>query len=308
MRPTRVASVALIAVALGMPALPAFAQDAQSDARLRKLESEVRALQRQVFPGGDRRYFEPQITQSAPSASAQTPATSAVTDILKRLDSLERQIANLTGQIEGNTNRIAQLEARSALDEAARAESTPALSASPGTSGPSNTPAPSSEANLAAMTGGASTIAVSPSAQRLSAVTAIEKPQTGDAGDDEYTYGFRLWDAGFYPEAQQQLKLFVDDYPRHRRTSWGRNLLGRAYLDAGNPQEAAKWFLQNYQADKTAARASDSLLYLSAAMKQLKDTKRACIALAEFSETYAAEAAGRLRGLYNDTRNGLDCG
>ena len=42
-------------------------------------------------------------------------------------------------------------------------------------------------------------------------------------------------------------------------------------------------------------------------MKQLKDTKRACIALAEFSETYAAEAAGRLSGIYNTTRAGLSC-
>ena len=42
-------------------------------------------------------------------------------------------------------------------------------------------------------------------------------------------------------------------------------------------------------------------------MKQMKDTKRACIALAEFSETYATEAAGRLQSLYNSTRNGLNC-
>jgi hypothetical protein len=42
-------------------------------------------------------------------------------------------------------------------------------------------------------------------------------------------------------------------------------------------------------------------------MKQLKDTKRACIALAEFAETYAAEATGRLKATYDATRNGLKC-
>ena len=75
----------------------------------------------------------------------------------------------------------------------------------------------------------------------------------------------------------------------------------------GNPREAAKWFLQNYQASKSGGRAPDSLLYLGVSMKQLNDTKRACIALAEFSETYAAEAAGRLKGLYDATRSGLTC-
>jgi TolA-binding protein len=45
--------------------------------------------------------------------------------------------------------------------------------------------------------------------------------------------------------------------------SYARNLLGRAYLDDGKPREAAPWFLQNYQADKKGARASDSLLYLA---------------------------------------------
>jgi TolA-binding protein len=138
-------------------------------------------------------------------------------------------------------------------------------------------------------------------------VRAIVKPQTNDRGDDEYSYGYRLWDAKFYPEAEQQLQMFIEKYPKHDRISWARNLLGRAYLDDGNPAEAAKWFLQNYQADKRGDRAPDSLLYLAVSMKQLKDTKRACIALAEFSETYPAEAAGRLKGVYDSTRNGLNC-
>ena len=44
---------------------------------------------------------------------------------------------------------------------------------------------------------------------------AIIKPETGDAGEDEYTYGFKLWEAKFYPEGEQQLKLFVTNYPKH---------------------------------------------------------------------------------------------
>ena len=145
------------------------------------------------------------------------------------------------------------------------------------------------------------------SGSRVDAVRAVVKPQTNDPGNDEYSYGFRLWDAKFYPEAEQQLKLYLEKYPKDSMVSFGRNLLGRAYLDDGNAAEAAKWFLQNYQADKSGARAPDSLLYLAVSMKQLKDTKRACIALAEFSRTYAAEAAGRLKDTYDSTRRGLTC-
>ncbi|HUD28486.1 MAG TPA: hypothetical protein VMQ93_06410 [Novosphingobium sp.] len=312
------ATVAVAAVVVGGVA-PAFAQDANTNARLNKVEGEVRALQRKVFPGADGKYFEPEIT--ATPAPVTTPGQSAgtpVSDLLNRMAVVETQMAQLTSQVEQNTNRIAQLEAKLAatmpapaplgvaapatqgnLDAISGGTSTRPLPAPlPATSTPAATPRPATPA--------ATRPAAAPSS-RVEAVKAIVKPQTADAADDEYSYGFRLWEAKFYPEAQQQLKLYLEKYPKHSRGSWGRNLLGRAYLDDGNPGEAAKWFLQNFQTDKRGERAPDSLLYLGVSMKQLKDTKRACIALAEFSETYAAEAAGRLSGLYNSTRSGLSC-
>ncbi|PEQ12773.1 hypothetical protein B2G71_10790 [Novosphingobium sp. PC22D] len=297
-------SIVLSVSALGLAGISLPAQAQSTESRLNKVEAEVRALQRKVFPGGDGKFFAPEITPGSPSTAAgPPPSTTAVTDMLTRMDAIEAQMARLTGQVEQNANKIAQLEARFG----AAGASTPAAPTSPAPA------APASQTNLDAMTGGASAAPVTEAppaaapASRVAAVSAIVKPQTDDAGDDEYSYGFRLWDAGFYPEAQQQLKMFLDKYPKHSRASWGRNLLGRAYLDDGNPREAAKWFLQNYQTDKRGDRAPDSLLYLAIAMKQLKDTSRACIALAEFSETYAAEASGRLASLYGATRNGLDC-
>jgi TolA-binding protein len=153
----------------------------------------------------------------------------------------------------------------------------------------------------------AATPAATPSAARLAAVQAIAKPQTADAGDDEYSYGFRLWNAGFFPEARQQLTKYVEQYPSHARISFGRNLLGRAFLDDNMPEEAARWFLRNYQANKAGDRAPDSLLYLGASMIALKDTKRACIALAEFAETYPAVASGRLASDYQANRAKVKC-
>jgi TolA-binding protein len=298
-----------------IPAVPALSQDTLGEARIRKMEAEIRALQRKVFPGGDGKFFQPEITQPGPTGSGTgQPASSAVTDLLTRMDALEARMAGLTAQIEQNSNRLSQLEASEAATASAATLAAGEGDAVPAevSDAPASSPAP--QANLDAMTGGASRTATppkpaasAPPAERVSAVAAVVKPQTEDSADDEYSYGFRLWDAKFYPEAQQQLKLFLEKHPTHWRATWGRNLLGRAYLDDGNPREAAKWFLQNYQADKSAARAPDSLLYLAVSMKQLDDTKRACIALAEFSETYAAEAAGRLKGMYDTTRNGLTC-
>jgi TolA-binding protein len=318
-RPFKSVALAAVALALVMPAVPALSQDTLAEARIRKMEAEIRVLQRKIFPGEDGRFFQPEIAQADPASTASAtgqPASSAVTDLLTRMDTLESRMARLTAQIEENSNRLSQLEANT---PAARRAATPAASEDPANppaeDAPTTEPVSAQQANLNAMSGGASKPPIAatasttsgPPAERVSAVSAVVKPQTEDSADDEYTYGFRLWDANFHPEAQQQLKLFLDKNPTHWRATWARNLLGRAYLDGGNPREAAKWFIQNYQADKTAARAPDSLLYLAATMKQLDDTNRACIALAEFSETFAAEAAGRLNGLYETTRNGLDC-
>ena len=42
-------------------------------------------------------------------------------------------------------------------------------------------------------------------------------------------------------------------------------------------------------------------------MIALKDTKRACIALAEFAETYPALASGRLKAQYDAARSKAKC-
>lgn len=305
---TRALAAPFALIALTATAVPATAQDAATAARLNKAEAEIRALQRKVFPGGDGRFFEPQISAAHPTGSvATTPSTTAVTDILARLDAMEAQIARLTSQTEENTNAIAKLNTRLGALEVTTGAAAAAVNPTPTPSSTTPAPTPAATRPAAVTPTPAATRPTGPSAQRLAAVQAIAKPQTGDAGDDEYSYGFRLWEAKFYPEAQQQLSLFVEKYPNHKQISYGRNLLGRAYLDDGKVKEAAPWFLKNYQSDKQGARAPDSLLFLAEAMIAMKDTKRACIALAEFSETYPAVASGRLKAQYDADRAKVKC-
>jgi len=328
----RKAITALLLASAGAALLPvpAIAQES-ADARLRRIESEIRALQRTVFPGGDGRYFPPEVDTAQPqqTQTVNAPSSSTMTDMLARLDALEAQLSRMTAREEENANEIAQLktqltaalaDAQAAGDAippavvpAATTANPPALAVRtpaptptpPVASRPTPTPTPAIASRSTPTPTPAS--ATRPTAARLAAVQAIAKPQTDDAGDDEYSYGYRLWEAGYFPEAQQQLALFLQKYPRHARVSYGRNLLGRAYLDNGQPREAATHFFENYQNDKQGARAGDSLLYLAEAMTTLGDTNRACIALAEFSDTYPALATGRLKEQYDRDRNKVRC-
>jgi TolA-binding protein len=317
-----------------------MAQDDDSEARLRRAEAEIRALQRAVFPGGAGRFFEPQITAGnggststgSITASTNAPPATAVTEILARLDALEVQLQRLTARSEEGTNSLSMLETRVAMLEGGETRSLAPVDEKDVGDGATDT-------NLAAMTGGASggvtggvnggvtggvgagtsgqvdqsdppfraDITRGPTPERLAAVQQITKPQTGDAADDEYSYGFRLWSAGFLPEARQQLSSYIEGYPNHFRLTYGRNLMGRAFLDDGMPEEAARWFLRNYQGDRTANRAPDSLLYLAEAMIAMEDTRRACIALSEFGETYPAAATGRLADQYESNRRRITC-
>ena len=330
-RRMRAAAGATLAAFLLGTCAPALAQSAtgpDSEARLRRIEAEVKALQRQVFPGGDGKYFAPQVTAPVTTTEAPgTPASTPVSDLLTRMDAVEASIQRLTAQSEETSNRVAQIEAK--LAAAAAAPATPTGAADPATA-PGAAAAPvaataAASAAPAAMAAPAQAapppapqlastkpaptkpVAAKPSAQRIAAVQKIVKPETGNAADDEYSYGFRLWEAKFYPEAQQQLRLYVDKYPKDAKISFGRNLLGRAFLDDGKPREAAPWFLQNYQADKKGARAPDSLLMLAESMRQLEDTRRGCIALGEFAEAYPGEAAARLKAQYDAVRSALKC-
>lgn len=329
MTPLRVAlTIAVSAAALPATSGSAAAQPQEStEARLRRIEGELRAVQRKVFPDGVGKTFSPEIAAPAGPApqTAGLPATSAVTDLLSRMDAVEAQLQRLTGQSEESQNRLAKIEARLTALEPAPAPSqavaetiaaAPAAQAAPPMGAPAaaaaDKPAPAAAKPAAGPTPATPAPATpakvaEPPTDRVAAVRAIQKPSSDDKGEDEYSYGYRLWEAKFYPEAQQQLQRFVQAYPKHKRISYARNLLGRAYLDDAKPGTAAQWFLQNYQTDKAGERAADSLLYLGVAMTRLKETKRACVAFAEFRSAYPAEAEGRLKGQYDAATKGVTC-
>jgi TolA-binding protein len=312
---TRLLTLAAGALAFAAPlAAQSSPPSPSAETRIKKIEAEVRALQRKVFPDGPSRYFEAEIAPATTATAPPTPAPSSgpVTELLTRLDTVEGALARATAQNEENANRMSKLEARLAALEtgasvpAVSTPSPPVEAAQPTAALTAGTP-PRSITGSVSSNSAAMAATAKPSADRVAAVAAVEKPVSTDKGEDDYLYGFRLWEAKFYPEAQQQLKATVDKYPKHKRLSYTRNLLGRAYLDDGKPGTAAQVFLQNYQADKAGDRAADSLLYLAVAMTRLKETQRACVALQEFGDVYAAEAAGRLASQYASAKSAVKC-
>ena len=287
----------------------AVAQDANIDGRVGKLEKEMRAVQRQVFPAGAGKFIAPDI-QSPTTAQPETPSTtSATSDLLVRVDALEAQLATLTGQVEQQGNNMRGLEARLKILEAqlasAQLASAPQETALPATAQATTAPSvlPAAASVPAAVTvkpkpvvaaAKPAATAAKPSAARVAAVAAIERPATGDAFDDGYTYGFRLWEAKFYPEAQATLEETLNKYPKHRRASFLRNLLGRAWLDDKKPNTAVKVFYDNYKADPRGERAPDSLFFLGSALTDLGKTAEACEAYGELTRAYPDVASGRL--------------
>jgi len=275
------------------------------DGRVDRLEREMRAVQRKVFPGGAGKTVEAQITPETSTVVPGSPVDTPLTDLTQRVAGLEGQLQSMTGQIEQNQYRLRQLEdafnaykratdARLAtLESAAR----PPAPATDGIGGPSGDAAVIDAPPVIATrpadkpvtrpAADADKPAPKPTGPRAEQVAAIEKPNTGDPAEDGYTYGFRLWSAKLYPEARRELEAVATKYPTHRRASYAQNLLGRAYLDAGAPSLAAVAFYENYKKNPNGERAGDSLYYLAQALTKLKKpSSEICKVYTELSQLY----------------------
>lgn len=296
-----------IASAAVAAALPVAAQDASVTKRVDKLEKEMRAVQRQVFPGGAPAFFEGEIGSQPPTGETTSGAASTpVADLTARVDALESQLRTVTEQGEQNGFKLRELERQFAAYKAevdrrltaleAPLAGTPVADAGPppATATPAAiVPRPVASPPPAARPAAVITptaMAAKPAADRVARVKAVEVPATGNAVDDGYTYGYRLWDAKLYPEAQVQLKQVVERNPKHRLASYAQNLLGRAYLDEGKPSLAAVAFYNNYNDRPEGERAPHSLMFMGVALDRLGRKADACKAFRELEEVYGTRA------------------
>lgn len=279
-------------------AVPAQAQRNETpERRIERLEQQLRAVQRRVFPNGAE--IAPEIDPRQPAGTqAGVPASSAVADLTARVDSLEAQLRELTGQIEQNGNRLRQAEEAlnrlrdstgARLDVLERSGAPAAEPVRPATSSaqkPKPAPADAEEEEDADP---------APAA-------------TGDAAAEAaYNAGFRLWESKRYTEAQKALEAAAKRYPKSKWASWANNLAGRAYLDAGKPATAAKTFLANYQANPRGERAADSLYFLGQALVSLDKPADACKAYDELQDVYGASMRDWIKSRLPAARSQAKC-
>jgi len=269
--------------------------------RLDRLERQVQQVQRQVFPKG-----RPADTAGFSNEPAATQ--SSVVTLDQRLDALERQVADMLRQSEESGHRLQTIESdlgrfradqeqrMSALEQrlneaSAAAAAAPIVETPPVTTKPSPKPIP-----------GKPTASVS-----LPAGTELGNAVQGDPGEDAYTEGFRLWEAGQYDDAIRSLRAFTAAYPKHRRASYANNLIGRALLDKGDTRGAAQALLANYRNNPKGERAPDSLFYLGQALMKLGQPGQACKAYAELDAVYGASLRADLKKLEADAKTQAQC-
>jgi TolA-binding protein len=265
---------ALLVLAMAATAAPAQDTDvARIDKRVGKLESEMRAVQRKVFPGSEARYFEPEIT-APPAASpvAGTPASAPLTDLSDRVAEIERQLRTLTGQVEADQFKLRQLEEAQAKTRAdiefrlnALETGAPRAAAPP----PVTAPATDSATDAAAP--------AKPAAKPKAA------PATAEAA---WKAAYASATAKDWPATEAAMTAFAADWPKSPQVTRSIYWLGRSHAERDQHAQAARAFLKVYETAPRSPQAPDSLLGLADAMVGLKKPKDACRVLGELDSVY----------------------
>ena len=331
------ALAAVLAVGLGGPALPQAVpasqpvspqQVGQINKRVTVLESQMRAVQRQVFPGGDKRFFAPEVT-AEPQAEAPAPGTRATTplvDLTQRVTALETQQRALTGQVEELQFKLRQMEAALQKLEAGTVARFEALEGRPAEAGAATgalsatAPAPARIAPplpakpapgaAAAATGlppkAAATLPpkAAPAGQGAAAAPATD-PLTA-----QYEAGYALYQQGDFAGAEKALRAFAQANPTHPRASNAAFWAGRSLMQQKQFGEAARVFYAGYQANPKGQRAHNSLLWLAKALLETKGPKAqkaTCDTLDQLSRSFPDRMTGQFAADTAVTRAQAKC-
>lgn len=298
-------------------ALPVAAQSSQPmDKRVGQLESQMRAVQRKVFPGGDKRFFEPEFPATDPAVAAPvtgTPATSPIVDLTTRVDALERQLQTLTGQVEQATFKTRQTEEALAkfradaefriaqLEGGAKPAADTAAAEVPIAKPPVKTPA-----RLAAKPAAAA----EETDGTTDALAAPPPAKPVEPSEAAYQAAYAFVASKQYDKAETALTAFVAKYPRAPKASHAQYWLGRTYMAQQLPAQAAKAYLDNYRNLPKGARAPDSLLGLGGALMAMDppNPEKACEVYGELQAAYGTKLTADQLALLKRARTTAKCG
>jgi TolA-binding protein len=306
----RIGLVALATAALVPASAIAQRQPPTPEQRIERLERQVNEMQRQVYPKG-----RPADTAGFSDEPAATQSSVASLD--QRLDAVERQMADMIRQNEENAHQLQQIasdltqlrtaqEQRISALEQRMSEAAVAAPPEPAATEPTAGPKPTTTKPTTKPTTIKPPKTSATSKADAPAETASAAPAT-DPGEDAYSTGFHLWEAGNYDQAITSLRAFTAAYPKHRRVSYANNLIGRSLLSKGDARGAATAFLSNYRTNPAGERAQDSLLGLGQALMQLGQPGQACKAYQELDAVYGAKIRADVKKQEADAKAQAQC-
>jgi TolA-binding protein len=287
----------------------------RTDRRLNRLEGEMRAVQRKVFPGGAS-MVAPEIVPPAASAAdgSGAGASNPLVDMTRRVGEMEQQLRTLTAmkRTRGDVEyRLTQLEggetagaegaaAVGALGAAAIAPETPAGSATivtPAAASAPPPPPPPPAPPAATQPGarpGAMVPAVGTAPVAAAAVAPAPEPEIeqgpavakGDSAADDWKAGYIYALNKDWPLTEAHMRSFTANWPDSFRMAQAYYWLGRSYAEREQHAQAADAYLKVYNDYPKAGRAPDALIGLAGALLGIENPTQACRVLGELQSVY----------------------
>ena len=292
----------------------AYAQSsADVQARIRRLERDIRDLQAETFrrsPEGAAGAVMPPPPPEAPEPAAQP--SQPIPDLgpmMRRVDELENSVTRLTGQMEELGYKLDQitqqqerLQQQMEFDASQRANAQ--LAAPPPPAGDqlaSVAPAP----NASALPGAAPPAATPGVLGQIPAGSTVPTAPALDPKRD-FDAAMNLLSRAQYDDASQAFRKFAEIHPTDERASAALYWTGDiAYSAKKDYAGAARDFAELLKRYPTAPRAPDSMLKLGLSLFELGQMNEGCAALAALPAKYPQASPAITTRARNERRDAM---
>ncbi len=274
-------------------ALPSLAQSMDNDAtaaRMERLEKDIMLLQRQLARGG-----------ALPEGSGNAAAQAGGADLEVRLSSMEEQMREILGRTEENDFQVKKLaqnleklqkDTDFRFNDLNQAKTLPANPANAASTAAPATPTPAAAANTQRKVpdGNLKPETAHEEPAKTPVKAAADNTESDTAADsqtnfatprDHYNYAFRLLNQTQYDKAAESFADFIKKYPKDPLVGNAYYWQGETFYIRRDYEKAAKSFGKGFEELPTGPKAPDNLLKLAMTLNALKQSKEACVVLAQ---------------------------
>lgn len=298
------------AVLAGQAYGPAFAQSADVQNRLERIENELDTLNRAVYRG-----------ETPPPSARAAIGMNEQADAEVRFQQMEGEIRDMRGKLEEQGHQLRQLTEKLELmnadqqlanssastpDYSERAADTAAdgsiYTAPDGRQAMAEPDARNLTQSLATdrPASGAYTqedldnILQNPTQQPLGTLTQDESGEVINSNDPAaalYENAFAKLKAGNFDTAERDFQKFLNENPNHELTPNAQYWLGETYYVRGDFERAARLFAEGYQKYPKSSKLADNLLKLGMSLAGMGNKADACVALSQLEDSKFKSAA-----------------